>query len=159
MGARRIKPNIQSDRFDESRAFYEGVIGLEEQGGLDWILFFGSGPDQPGDRVGGLADLRGRGVTALSDGLCEAVAPGAHPAGREPLTAGPWSPGELGVAQEQDDADQPGRRFGLATLPGDPGGRGEQAEFFVVAHRGSGNAGAAGSSPMVNRPSGILTSR
>jgi predicted enzyme related to lactoylglutathione lyase len=42
MGVRRIKPNIQSDRFDESRAFYEGVIGLEEQGGLDWILFFGS---------------------------------------------------------------------------------------------------------------------
>jgi uncharacterized glyoxalase superfamily protein PhnB len=45
MGVRRIKPNIQSDRFDESRAFYEGIIGLEEQGGLDWILFFGS--DRP----------------------------------------------------------------------------------------------------------------
>jgi uncharacterized glyoxalase superfamily protein PhnB len=42
MGVRRIKPNIQSDHFDESRAFYEGVIGLEEQAGLDWILFFGT---------------------------------------------------------------------------------------------------------------------
>jgi len=38
---RRIKPNIRSDRFDESRAFYGGVLGLEEGPGLDWILFFG----------------------------------------------------------------------------------------------------------------------
>jgi catechol 2,3-dioxygenase-like lactoylglutathione lyase family enzyme len=38
----RIKPNIQSDRFEESRAFYSGVIGLEEHGSLDWILFFGT---------------------------------------------------------------------------------------------------------------------
>jgi catechol 2,3-dioxygenase-like lactoylglutathione lyase family enzyme len=45
VGARRIKPNIRSDRFDESRAFYEGVTGLEEHGGLDWILFFES--DRP----------------------------------------------------------------------------------------------------------------
>jgi predicted enzyme related to lactoylglutathione lyase len=42
MGVRRIKPNICSDRFDDSLAFYSGVIGLEEQGGLDWILFFGT---------------------------------------------------------------------------------------------------------------------
>jgi catechol 2,3-dioxygenase-like lactoylglutathione lyase family enzyme len=37
----RIKPNIRSDRFDESRAFYTGVIGLDGGDGLDWILFFG----------------------------------------------------------------------------------------------------------------------
>src|SRR3954451_1168449 len=42
MVVRRIKPNIRSDRFDESRAFYSGVIGLEEADGLDWILFFGT---------------------------------------------------------------------------------------------------------------------
>ncbi len=42
MAVRRIKPNIRSDRFDESRAFYTRVIGLEESGGLDWILFFGT---------------------------------------------------------------------------------------------------------------------
>jgi catechol 2,3-dioxygenase-like lactoylglutathione lyase family enzyme len=42
MAVKRIKPNIQSDRFDESRTFYEGVIGLEDHGGLDWILFFGT---------------------------------------------------------------------------------------------------------------------
>jgi catechol 2,3-dioxygenase-like lactoylglutathione lyase family enzyme len=41
MGVKRIKPNIRSDHFHESRAFYEGVIGLEEHGSLDWILFFG----------------------------------------------------------------------------------------------------------------------
>jgi predicted enzyme related to lactoylglutathione lyase len=42
MGVKRIKPNILSDRFDESRAFYNGVIGLDEQGSLDWILSFGT---------------------------------------------------------------------------------------------------------------------
>jgi catechol 2,3-dioxygenase-like lactoylglutathione lyase family enzyme len=38
----RIKPNILSNRFDESRAFYSGVLGLEEGDGLEWILFFGT---------------------------------------------------------------------------------------------------------------------
>jgi predicted enzyme related to lactoylglutathione lyase len=42
MTVRRIKPNILSDRFDESRAFYNGVIGLTGGDGLDWILFFGT---------------------------------------------------------------------------------------------------------------------
>jgi catechol 2,3-dioxygenase-like lactoylglutathione lyase family enzyme len=45
MAVKRIKPNIRSDRFDESRAFYNGVIGLDGGDGLDWILFFGT--DQP----------------------------------------------------------------------------------------------------------------
>ncbi|MEU0561689.1 VOC family protein [Dactylosporangium sp. NPDC006015] len=42
MAVKRIKPNIRSDRFDESRAFYTTVVGLQEQAGLDWILFFGT---------------------------------------------------------------------------------------------------------------------
>jgi catechol 2,3-dioxygenase-like lactoylglutathione lyase family enzyme len=42
MAVKRIKPNILSDRFDESRAFYNDVIGLEGGDGLDWILFFGT---------------------------------------------------------------------------------------------------------------------
>jgi catechol 2,3-dioxygenase-like lactoylglutathione lyase family enzyme len=42
MAVKRIKPNILSERFEESRAFYKGVIGLEESGSLDWILFFGT---------------------------------------------------------------------------------------------------------------------
>ena len=46
MSIRRIKPNIRSDRFDESREFYKDVIGLEGGDGLDWILFF-SAPGEP----------------------------------------------------------------------------------------------------------------
>ena len=42
MAVKRIKPNVRSDRFDESRTFYRDVVGLEEQDGLDWILFFGT---------------------------------------------------------------------------------------------------------------------
>ena len=42
MGVKRIKPNILSDRFEESRRFYNDVIGLEGGEGLDWILFFGT---------------------------------------------------------------------------------------------------------------------
>jgi catechol 2,3-dioxygenase-like lactoylglutathione lyase family enzyme len=42
MGVKWIKPNIRSDRFDESRTFYRDVVGLREHDGLDWILFFGT---------------------------------------------------------------------------------------------------------------------
>jgi catechol 2,3-dioxygenase-like lactoylglutathione lyase family enzyme len=42
MSVKRIKPNILSERFDDSRAFYQDVIGLRELDGLDWILFFGT---------------------------------------------------------------------------------------------------------------------
>ena len=42
MAVKRIKPNIRSDRFDESRKFYNQVIGLDGGDGLDWILFFGT---------------------------------------------------------------------------------------------------------------------
>ncbi|MFB9236102.1 VOC family protein [Plantactinospora siamensis] len=42
MAVRRIKPNIRSERFEQSRALYRDVLGLTEQPGLDWILFFGT---------------------------------------------------------------------------------------------------------------------
>ena len=42
MAVKRIKPNILSERFDESRSFYNEVIGLDGGHGLDWILFFGT---------------------------------------------------------------------------------------------------------------------
>ena len=42
MTVRRIKPNILSERFAESRSFYNDVIGLEGGDGLDWIMFFGT---------------------------------------------------------------------------------------------------------------------
>ena len=42
MAVKRIKPNVPSDRFEESRVFYRGGIGLDEGEGLEWILFFGT---------------------------------------------------------------------------------------------------------------------
>ena len=42
MAVKRIKPNILSERFEESREFYNDVIGLGGGDGLDWILFFGT---------------------------------------------------------------------------------------------------------------------
>src|SRR4029453_3010515 len=45
VAVKRIKRNILSERFDESRAFYNDVIGLDGGEGLEWILFFGT--DQP----------------------------------------------------------------------------------------------------------------
>jgi catechol 2,3-dioxygenase-like lactoylglutathione lyase family enzyme len=42
MAVKWIKPNILSERFEESRAFYSDVIGLDGGDGLDWILFFGT---------------------------------------------------------------------------------------------------------------------
>ena len=42
MAVKRIKPNILSDDFDQSRSFYMDVIGLGGGDGLDWILFFGT---------------------------------------------------------------------------------------------------------------------
>jgi predicted enzyme related to lactoylglutathione lyase len=45
MAVKRIKPNILSERFEESRVFYNEVMGLGGGDGLDWILFFGG--DQP----------------------------------------------------------------------------------------------------------------
>jgi predicted enzyme related to lactoylglutathione lyase len=41
MAVKWIKPNILSEEFDASRAFYNEVIGLAGGDGLDWILFFG----------------------------------------------------------------------------------------------------------------------
>jgi predicted enzyme related to lactoylglutathione lyase len=42
LAVKRIKPNILSERLDESSAFYTDVIGLDGRDGLDWILFFGT---------------------------------------------------------------------------------------------------------------------
>jgi catechol 2,3-dioxygenase-like lactoylglutathione lyase family enzyme len=37
---RRVVPDIRTDRMTESRAFYTGVIGLEESMDLGWIVGF-----------------------------------------------------------------------------------------------------------------------
>src|SRR6266540_2287566 len=60
--------------------------------------------------------------------------------GHERLLLGEREPD---VAQEQDNADEPDCRFGVAPLSRHPGGRREQAEFLVVAQGRGGNAGAA----------------
>jgi predicted enzyme related to lactoylglutathione lyase len=46
MSIKRIKPNIRSERLEESREFYCDVIGLTGGAGLDWIIFFSS-PEDP----------------------------------------------------------------------------------------------------------------
>lgn len=46
MNIRRIVVDIQSDNFDESRTFYENIIGLEVGMDLGWIMTFGS-PSNP----------------------------------------------------------------------------------------------------------------
>jgi hypothetical protein len=39
VAVKRIRPNILSERFAESRRFYNDVIGLDGGDGLDWILY------------------------------------------------------------------------------------------------------------------------
>jgi hypothetical protein len=58
------------------------------------------------------------------------VAGRAGAGGHEGLLLGESEPR---VAIEQDGGDDPGRRFRIAALPGDPGRRGEQAEFLWPA--------------------------
>ena len=52
--------------------------------------------------------------------------------------------GEPRVAVEQNGGDKPGRRFRVTALAGNPGRRGEQAAFFVVAQGRGGGARPAG---------------
>ncbi len=42
MGVRRIVPNVRSERLEESRAFYTGVLGLDAWTDLGWIYTFSS---------------------------------------------------------------------------------------------------------------------
>ncbi len=42
MKIRRVVPNLQGRKMPESRAFYEGVIGLELAMDLGWIMSFSS---------------------------------------------------------------------------------------------------------------------
>jgi hypothetical protein len=69
------------------------------------------------------------------------VAGRAGPGDDEGLLLGESEPR---LAVEQDGGDEPGRRFGVAALPGDPGWLGEQAEFLVVAQGRGGDSRAAG---------------
>lgn len=46
MGIRRAVPDIETDRFDESRAFYVDVLGFEVGMEMDWVMTFVS-PTNP----------------------------------------------------------------------------------------------------------------
>ena len=91
---RRIEPTIESDRLEESRAFYADVLGLVGGDGLDWIRFF-SAPNDPQLQLGVMSlDVAGEihpAVTIEVDDVDEvharAVESGAeivHPLADEP---------------------------------------------------------------------------
>lgn len=42
MSIRRVVPDINSDRLDESRAFYVGVLGFQVAMDLGWVVTFAS---------------------------------------------------------------------------------------------------------------------
>jgi catechol 2,3-dioxygenase-like lactoylglutathione lyase family enzyme len=50
MGIRRVVPDIESERFDESRAFYVDVLGFEVGMEMDWVMTFVS-PTNPTAQV------------------------------------------------------------------------------------------------------------
>jgi hypothetical protein len=111
--------------------------------------------------VGALRDVLVGAVQPVADGLANGLCPGdllvefrelalheLSPVTGRAVASGQEGPllveGEPRVAVEQDGGDEPGRRFWIAALPGDPGRRGEQAELFVVAHGRGRDAGPAG---------------
>lgn len=50
MSIRRAVPNIQSDRFDESREFYTKVLGFDVAMDMGWVMTFAS-PSNPTAQV------------------------------------------------------------------------------------------------------------
>ena len=50
MGIRRAVPDIESERFDETRAFYVDVLGFEVGMEMDWVMTFVS-PTNPTAQV------------------------------------------------------------------------------------------------------------
>lgn len=50
MSIRRVVPNIQSERFDESRQFYTEFLGFQTAMDMGWVVTFAS-PDNPTAQV------------------------------------------------------------------------------------------------------------
>jgi catechol 2,3-dioxygenase-like lactoylglutathione lyase family enzyme len=50
MTIRRVVPNFRSERFDESRDFYVGLLGFEVGMQMDWVMTFVS-PTNPTAQV------------------------------------------------------------------------------------------------------------
>jgi predicted enzyme related to lactoylglutathione lyase len=59
MSVRRVVPNIQSERMDESRKFYTEVLGLKMAMDMGWIMTLVS----PSDPTAQLSLLRGPALT------------------------------------------------------------------------------------------------
>ncbi len=60
MSVRRVVPNIQSDRIDESRKFYTEVLGLKVAMDMGWIVTLVS----PGNPTAQLSLVRGPAMAA-----------------------------------------------------------------------------------------------
>jgi hypothetical protein len=128
-------------------------------GSCQWLA--GEPGGDAGVEVGALRDVVVGAAEPVADGFADGLRPGdllvefgelalhelpavtgsAGAGGQEGLLLGE---GEPRVAVEQDGGHEPGCRLGVAALAGDPGGRGEQAEFLVVAQGRGGDAGPAG---------------
>jgi predicted enzyme related to lactoylglutathione lyase len=50
MSIRRVVPNLPSDRFDESRAFYADFLGFRVAMDMGWVMTFAS-PDNPTPQI------------------------------------------------------------------------------------------------------------
>src|ERR1700677_4694583 len=114
-----------------------------------------------GVEVRALRDVLVGAAQPVADGLAGGLCPGdllvelrelaphelsavTGPAGADGQDGFLLGEGEPRVAIEQDGADEPGRRFGVAALPGDPGRRAEQPEFLVVTQARGADSRAAG---------------
>ena len=95
MGVRRVVPNITSERFAESKAFYRDVLGFETAMDLDWIVGFVS----PVERHAGIQIISHDATAPVNPAVSiqvddiEAVHAAAVRAGaaiRYPLTVEPW---------------------------------------------------------------------
>jgi hypothetical protein len=124
----RLAGQASGDKATEVRALPDVIVGTV-QGVVDGLA--------GGSRFGDVLVEFGQLTPSKSPPLVRRT----RLCGEEGLLLGEREPG---VAQEQDDPDEPNGRCGVAALPGDPLGRRQQAEFLVVAQGRAGNPGAAG---------------
>jgi catechol 2,3-dioxygenase-like lactoylglutathione lyase family enzyme len=95
MGIRRVMPDIESERLDESREFYSGFLGLELAMDMGWIMTFVS-PSNPTAQISIMThDQSAHVVPNLTIEVDDADAAHAEAVRRElsivhPLTDEPW---------------------------------------------------------------------
>ncbi len=97
MGITRVVPNVTTDRLDESRAFYTGLLGFRVAMDIDWIVTLAS-PDNPTAQISlvrgeASAPAHGNVTLTVEVGDVEAVHTEAVSRGCRivyPLTDEPW---------------------------------------------------------------------